>query len=266
MKLEEKWRDNGKERDISGMHLRFDGFNVMVWNRGEIIMVNLFMVLLLLAIVAGPVFFVLGIVKKNKAHFKKAGIAGAIAVVSFIGVGMFGDSGDSTDVAEDAETKELVEEVDASKEEKKEDIVEEIEEVEENTEYGLDEWWEVENQWKLKIDSVSFTDERNQFSDKDPEAVIVIEYTYENLGYESDVQDLFITPDNVIDGEGKVTERYPAGSHTSAKPTPIGATTEGAQESYGVTSEEGEIAVHFDKYDDNSDKQKVVFIIPLPSE
>ena len=68
--------------------------------------------------------------------------------------------------------------------------------------YGLNDEWVVEGQWKLKITSVTPTAERNQFSEDKPAQVVVINYTYENLGYTSDVQDLFLTPSTVID-EGK---------------------------------------------------------------
>ena len=68
--------------------------------------------------------------------------------------------------------------------------------------YGLNDEWVVEGQWKLKITSVTPTAERNQFSEDKPAQVVVINYTYENLGYTIDAQDLFLTPSNVID-EGK---------------------------------------------------------------
>lgn len=147
-----------------------------------------------------------------------------------------------------------------------EEGVQSAEEVEEKTEYGLNEWWEVEGLWKLKIDSVSFTDERNQFSEDEPEAVVVIKYTYENLGYEGDGQDLFITPDNVVDGEKKVVSTYPAGANVSVKPTPVGAIMEGAEESYGLTTSIGEITIYFEEYGNDYDNHKATFVIPLSSE
>lgn len=144
-------------------------------------------------------------------------------------------------------------------------VVKEIEkvDVEKTKELGVDEWWTVDNQWRLKIDSVRFTDERNERSDKNPEEVIVVKYTYENLGYEGDSQDLFMTPDNLIDSAGKVSDSYPAGSNVTAKTTPIGAMTEGAEESYGVSSSEGEVKVMFQQYDNSSNMQKATFIVPL---
>lgn len=197
-------------------------------------------------------------------------------VISFILMMIFVDSDEPVEEPKETAQVEKTQEEDEIVEEPEEDIEQQESEIikeekeekieEEKTEYGLDEWWEVEDQWRLKIDSVRFTDERNQFSDKEPEAVVVIKYSYENLGYEGRSQDLFMTPENVIDGEGKVVSTYPAGANVSPKTTPIGAMTEGAEKSYGLTSDEGDIRIHFEKYSNDRDKQKVVFVIPLPTE
>ncbi|WP_228098457.1 MULTISPECIES: hypothetical protein [unclassified Gemella] len=73
--------------------------------------------------------------------------------------------------------------------------------------YGLNEDWVVDGQWKLKTDSVTTTTERNQFSEDNPAQVVVITYTYENLGYTGEIQDLFFTPKQVVD-EGKKVAKY----------------------------------------------------------
>ena len=119
--------------------------------------------------------------------------------------------------------------------------------------YGLNDEWVVEGQWKLKITSVTPTAERNQFSEDKPAQVVVINYTYENLGYTSDAQDLFLTPSNVID-EGVKT--YP-------KPTPVGAIMDGAQAAYGLQTESKTIKIIFEHYDGNKKKQKATFEIPV---
>lgn len=41
--------------------------------------------------------------------------------------------------------------------------------------------------------------------------------------------------------------------------------TEGAEESYGLTSDKGNITIHFKKYDNESNDQKGIFVIPLPN-
>ncbi|MDK0966101.1 DUF4352 domain-containing protein [Clostridium perfringens] len=62
----------------------------------------------------------------------------------------------------------------------------------------------------ITIDNVKLTDERNQFSEKEAEKVVVIEYTYENI---ADEENLYIFDSNfkVYDASGNVLETYPAG-------------------------------------------------------
>lgn len=209
----------------------------------------------LLLTLGSLIYLVYSLLKKN-GNAKRAGMGILIGVILFI-VGA---------MSEDTSTSEQPKETSTVASEENQEKPDDEEIAEEKTEYGMEEWWEVQDQWKLKIDSVRFTDERNQFSDEEPEAVVVIKYTYENLGYEDDIQDLFMTPDTVIDGQGKVVSTYPAGSEVSPKTTPVGATTEGAEKSYGLTSSEGDIIIHFNEYDDNSNKHKAIFVIPLPTE
>ena len=116
---------------------------------------------------------------------------------------------------------------------------------------------------ELKITSVTPTAERNQFSEDKPAQVVVINYTYENLGYTSDAQDLFLTPSNVIDEGKKVSKTYPAGVKTYPKPTPVGAIMDGAQAAYGLQTESKTIKIIFEHYDGNKKKQKATFEIPV---
>lgn len=129
--------------------------------------------------------------------------------------------------------------------------------------YGLNDEWIVEGQWKLKITSVTPTAERNQFSEDKPAQVVVISYTYENLGYTSDIQDLFLTPSSVIDEGKKVSKTYPAGVKIYPKPTPVGAIMEGAQEAYGLVTESKTIKIIFETYDGKMEKQKATFEVPV---
>ncbi|HFD2030875.1 TPA: DUF4352 domain-containing protein [Clostridium perfringens] len=63
----------------------------------------------------------------------------------------------------------------------------------------------------ITIDNVKLTDERNQFSEKEAEKVVVIEYTYENI---ADEENLYVFDSNfkVYDASGNVLETYPAGA------------------------------------------------------
>ncbi len=53
----------------------------------------------------------------------------------------------------------------------------------------------------ITIDNVKLTDERNQFSEKEAEKVVVIEYTYENI---ADEENLYVFDSNfkVYDASG----------------------------------------------------------------
>lgn len=55
----------------------------------------------------------------------------------------------------------------------------------------------------ITIDNVKLTDERNQFSEKEAEKVVVIEYTYENI---ADEENLYVFDSNfkVYDASGNV--------------------------------------------------------------
>lgn len=130
-------------------------------------------------------------------------------------------------------------------------------------EYGLGEYWVVDGQWKLKIDSVTVTEDRNQFSDKTPAQVVIIKYSYENLGYENNIQDLYMIPESVIDGNGKMGDTYPLHASVNAKPTPVGAMCEGAEKAYGLNNVSAQIRILFSEYDGDRNKQRATFVVPV---
>ena len=129
--------------------------------------------------------------------------------------------------------------------------------------YGLNEEWIVDGSWKLKINSVTTTEYRNQFSEDNPAQVVIIDYTYENIGYTSDIQDLYMSPSTVIDGGRKVAKSYPASIKNYPQATPEGAIMENAQEAYGLQTESSEITIKFEKYDQNSKKHVGEFKVPV---
>lgn len=71
--------------------------------------------------------------------------------------------------------------------------------------YKIGESYVVEGQWKITVDSVETTDDRNEYSDKNPAAVYLVTYTYENLGYDDDIMNgLYISlDDGIVDSAGK---------------------------------------------------------------
>ena len=55
--------------------------------------------------------------------------------------------------------------------------------------YKIGESYILDGLWKITINSVEETDDRNEFSDKTPAAVYIITYTYENLGNDDGIMD-----------------------------------------------------------------------------
>lgn len=92
------------------------------------------------------------------------------------------------------------------------------------------------------INSVTKTDEQNQFEDSDPASVVVINYTYENLASE---EDLYIGSLNfkVMDGQGNMCSTYPA-ANTYAQATPKGGKCTAAQ-AYGIMEGGGTMKLYF---------------------
>lgn len=129
--------------------------------------------------------------------------------------------------------------------------------------YKIGETYVVEGQWKITVDSVEATDERNEYSDKKPNAVYVVTYTYENIGYESDYSDgLYIDlEDGIIDNAGKMGYSYPGDVTLYPQETPIGASCE-AQACIGVDNP-GSFKINFTDYDGNGEKQSAVFEITV---
>lgn len=133
----------------------------------------------------------------------------------------------------------------------------------ENKVYQVDEWWEVNGEFRLKVNIVTVTEDRNQFSDKEPEQVVIINYTYENLGYEGSTQDLYMRPKTVVDSQNSVAERYPARTGTNPTTVPIGATLEGAEIAYGLNNPGGNIQIKFEQRDTDRNKHEATFEIPV---
>ena len=128
-------------------------------------------------------------------------ILGALAVVLMIGAcaNTVDDKDENVeDSTEQVESTEIVEEVKADEESS----------VEEQSQLLVVGDSETIDDVTLTVNSVSFTDERNEFADTTPERVIAIEYTLEN-GQEEDYP-FGIDMDLYVDG--KKAETYPLGT------------------------------------------------------
>lgn len=94
------------------------------------------------------------------------------------------------------------------------------------TEFRVGETWTVEGEWSLTINSIELTADRNQFDHHNPAVVYYIDYTYENLGYDSywmnDDTLTFNITKKIVDSEGYTGYTYP-NDVTYPEPTPVGA-------------------------------------------
>ncbi len=145
---------------------------------------------------------------------------------------------------------------------------EEVAEVEEpgskndaQTEFLIGDTWTVDGQWSVTITGVTETADRNEYSDKKPAAVYVVDYVYTNLGYEDDFMDgLYISLDDmIVDNAGSMGYSYPGDIKYYAVETPVGATCQ-AQECIGVDNP-GEFKITVSEYDDNDQKQSATFVV-----
>lgn len=127
-----------------------------------------------------------------------------------------------------------------------------------------DDEWVVDGQWKLKILDVKTTDDRNEFSEKEPKQVVIVSYSYENIGYEDEIMDgLFFTPEQIIDETGSIGYTYPGNQTHYPDEIPVGSKIEIAEEVFGLDNESKEVTINFVKYDGNKQKQKATFKVPV---
>lgn len=129
-------------------------------------------------------------------------------------------------------------------------------------EFEIGETWEVEGQWKITVNSVTETEERNEYSEYDPAAVYQIEYTYENIGYEDQneiMNGLFIDLSSyqIVDSAGEMGYSYPNDSKSYPTEVPVGAKMT-ADVSIGVENA-GDFEITVLQYDGNGKEQEATF-------
>lgn len=129
--------------------------------------------------------------------------------------------------------------------------------------YAIGETWTVDGQWSVTVNSVTETSDRNQFSEKTPNAVYVVDYTYTNIGYESEYMDgLYISlDDGIVDSAGVMGYSYPGDIVNYPQAAPVGATCN-AQACIGVDNP-GSFKINFSQYDGNNEKHSAVFDVAV---
>ena len=162
---------------------------------------------------------------------------------------------------EEMETSES-EETQRSESEEKEEVKDDMKE--DNQELTMDDEWIVDGMVKLKVNSVKQFEESNEFADEEPAQKILIDYSYENIGYNVNDMGLFIEPNSVIDQEGTMGDGYPAPFDlTYAKEAPEGAKVENAQATFGLKNPSDEVKIIFNIYDEDGNEYKGTFKAPI---
>lgn len=135
--------------------------------------------------------------------------------------------------------------------------------------YGLGDTWKVDGQWELTFDKVTVTEERNNYSGKNPKQVLVVDYTYKNIGYENDVLDglhfSFFVDSQIVDSTGLVGYDYWLEGLNSPQYAPVGASCK-AQDSLGLDNKSSEVKIIMSKYDGNEVKRSATFVLPINEE
>lgn len=132
--------------------------------------------------------------------------------------------------------------------------------------YQIGETWTVDGQWSLTINSVKATEERNEFSDLEPAAVYLIDYSYENIGYEDSngiMDGLYfdLSGESIIDNAKTMGYSYPGDISVFPQETPVGANCKG-QSCIGVDNA-GDFKITVVKYDGNGQKQQATFSLTV---
>lgn len=129
--------------------------------------------------------------------------------------------------------------------------------------YVLNEEWIVDSQWRLKITEVKTTQDRSKHIQDKIAQVVIIKYTYENLGFKNEYQNLFLAPRTVIDGAENEARIYPVNSSKYPKPTPVGVISESAM-GCGLSVESDKIKISFTQFDKDGKKmENATFEVPV---
>lgn len=194
----------------------------------------------------------------------KRGIA---AFVTFMAVSLLGACSSAGILGiEEKDTQSAAESVVESAAENAEEsvaesVVEETVKEEPAPELKVGETWTVDGQWSMTILGATMTEERNEYSEKNPAVVYIVDYMYTNLGYEDAILDgLYITLDQKItDSTGAEGCFYPALNAKLPQNVPVGATCK-AQAWIGVENA-GAFTINMSMYDVDMNTHAVSFVI-----
>lgn len=95
----------------------------------------------------------------------------------------------------------------------------------------------------LTIDGAKLIEERNSYSDKQADKVVEIDYTYENIGSEENLN-IFSSHFKIYDASGNVLETYPSGGDKHSQAISKGKKCS-ANMSFALNNESNELEIEF---------------------
>jgi len=95
----------------------------------------------------------------------------------------------------------------------------------------------------LTIDGAKSIEKRNSYSEKQADKVVEIDYTYENIGSEENIN-IFSSHFKIYDAAGNILETYPAGGDKHSQPISTGKKCS-ANMSFALNNESNELEIEF---------------------
>ncbi|MBQ6450403.1 MAG: hypothetical protein IJJ29_00585 [Solobacterium sp.] len=128
--------------------------------------------------------------------------------------------------------------------------------------YRLGDTWKVDDLFSLTIHDISESSYRNAYTHLQPETVYLINYSYENLGYESSYMNglyIDLEIDTVIDADGQLASSYPGGTGIYPQVVPIGAACDA--EAWIAVDHPGDLTLIVTVTDDDYNRYEAVFVL-----
>ncbi|HSR03935.1 MAG TPA: hypothetical protein VLM88_05060 [Proteiniclasticum sp.] len=122
-------------------------------------------------------------------------------------------------------------------------VEEEEKEDQEEVIYSVGDRIVFDDKYALTIVGITETDERNEFSEKEVEQVLIIEYQYENLNSDEEIY-ISEMEFKLVDEGGNMMDTYPVEAYHMAEYTPKGTKTL-ASFAVGTTAKSGSIVMHY---------------------
>lgn len=128
---------------------------------------------------------------------------------------------------------------------------------------GVNEYTIKDNSGKIlysfNINKVTTMNERNQYSDKKPTQVLLIDFSYKNISNSEEVylSEIYF---KVIDSKGKIGYTYPNSPTHYPQRIPVGATCD-AQMIFGIDNKSDKITLNF--YENMFEEVTKSFVIPI---